>query len=231
MIKAVFVDIDDTLLDFDAYVKQALQSGFEHFGLKKYEPPMFETFERINNSLWQQVEQGTLDFESLGKIRFDLVFEALGIDFDGARFETYFRECIWDSAILIEGAQPMLAYLSGQYTVCAASNGPYVQQLHRLEVGGIKQYFDYCFISENVGVSKPAPAFFVRALEEVNRGRAEPITAAECVMFGDSLSSDIAGGIHAGFKTVWYNRKHTANTSGICPDYEITKLTQIKEIL
>ena len=71
MIKAVFVDIDDTLLDFDAYVKQALQSGFEYFGLKKYEPPMFETFERINNSLWQQVEQGTLDFEGLGKMRFD----------------------------------------------------------------------------------------------------------------------------------------------------------------
>ena len=231
MIKAVFIDIDDTLLDFDAYVKQTMREGFRHFGLKPYEPSMFSVFERINNALWGQIEQGTLDFAGLEKIRFHRVFEALGIDFDGVTFERYFRARIWDSAILIDGTAEMLSYLAAKYTVCSASNGPYEQQLHRLESGGIKAYFDAHFISEKVGVSKPERAFFELALAELNTGRKEAIRPAECVIIGDSLRSDIAGGIHAGFKTVWYNRKHKENTSGLCPDYEINKLIEIKEIL
>ena len=62
MIKAVFIDIDDTLLDFDAYVKQTMREGFRHFGLKPYEPSMFSVFERINN----QPKQLTL-FDSAEK--------------------------------------------------------------------------------------------------------------------------------------------------------------------
>ena len=86
MIKAVFIDIDDTLLDFDAYVKQTMREGFRHFGLKAYEPHMFTVFERINNALWDNIEKGTLDFAGLEKIRFNKVFEALGISFDGVTF-------------------------------------------------------------------------------------------------------------------------------------------------
>ena len=231
MMKAVFIDIDDTLLDFDAYVVQTMREGFRHFGLKAYEPNMFSVFERINNALWNNIEQGTLDFAGLEKIRFNKVFEALGISFDGLTFERYFREHIWDSAILIDGTEEMLSYLSQKYIICSASNGPYEQQLHRLEIGGIKGYFDAHFISENMGVSKPESAFFERALAQLGEGREEMIQPSECVMIGDSLRSDIAGGIGAGFQTVWYNRKHKENTSGLCPDYEINKLIDIKEIL
>lgn len=231
MIKAVFIDIDDTLLDFDAYVKQTMREGFRHFGLKAYEPHMFTVFERINNALWDNIEKGTLDFAGLEKIRFNKVFEALGISFDGVTFEHYFRARIWDSAILIDGTKEMLSYLSQKYIICSASNGPYEQQLHRLDVGGIKQYFDAHFISEKVGVSKPENAFFERALAQLNRDKAEAIQPAECIIIGDSLRSDIAGGIGAGFQTVWYNRKRKENTSGLCPDYEINKLIDIKEIL
>lgn len=60
IMRLVFIDIDNTLLDFDAYVKQTMQTGFAHFGLKPYEPYMFEVFTEENNRLWHQIEQGTL---------------------------------------------------------------------------------------------------------------------------------------------------------------------------
>lgn len=42
--KAVFIDIDNTLLSFSEYVKQTMKSGFTHFGLKQYEPYMYDIF-------------------------------------------------------------------------------------------------------------------------------------------------------------------------------------------
>ncbi|MBR2590476.1 MAG: YjjG family noncanonical pyrimidine nucleotidase [Clostridia bacterium] len=231
MKQAIFIDIDDTLLDFDAYVKQTLQSGFAHFGLKVYKPYMYNVFERINTALWHRIEQGALDFKALGEIRFNLVFEALGIEFDGVRFERYFRDCLWDSAILIDGSVQALAYLSEKYVVCAASNGPFAQQLHRLEIGGLKDYFDACFISEDIGASKPDKAFFVQALARLNEGREEPILPENCVIIGDSFTSDIAGGKNAGMQTIWFNRNHKKNMSGLIPDYEICTLFEIEKIL
>ena len=231
MIKAVFLDIDNTLLDFDAYVKQTMTEGFLHYGLKPFEESMFGVFTEINNRLWNEIEQGKLDFKGLEKIRFNMVFRALGIDFDGEEFEAYFREHIWDSAIALDGADEMLRYLAGKYILCIASNGPYEQQLHRLDIGGMKKYFDYYFISEKLGVSKPESAFFQKALEELNRGRAKPILPEECVMLGDSLRSDIAGGKNAGMKTVWFNRSGKSLQKTVIPDFEIHNLKQIKEIL
>ena len=36
----IFIDIDNTLLDFDAYIRQTMAEGFAHFGLHPYEPYM-----------------------------------------------------------------------------------------------------------------------------------------------------------------------------------------------
>ena len=160
MIKVVLIDVDNTLLDFDACVKAALKDGFAHFGLPEYREEMFPIFTKINNALWHRIETGELTREQLMKIRFDRIFEALGIAFDGVTFEEYFRQYLFDSAIHVKGAVELLQYLSGKYVVCAASNGPYEQQLHRLEAGGLAPYLTYSFISENVGAEKPSRQFF-----------------------------------------------------------------------
>lgn len=89
--KAIFIDIDNTLLDFDAYVRTTMEQGFAHFGLPAYRPEMYHTFTAENNKLWRQIEEGTLTFAELQKIRWNNVFAALGIHFDGPAFEHYFR--------------------------------------------------------------------------------------------------------------------------------------------
>lgn len=208
--RLVLIDIDNTLLDFDAYVRQAIAGGFAHFGLKPYEPYMEEVFHRENNKLWRQLEQGDLTLPELERIRWNKVFAALDMDFDGPTFERYFRAAIYDSAIPVDGAREMLDGLRGRFTLAAASNGPYDQQLHRLELAGMKDCFDAFFISERMGASKPSPAFFDAAFREINQGRAQPFTPAETAIIGDTLTSDMAGGRGYGLKTVYYRRPGAA---------------------
>ena len=85
--KLVLIDIDNTLLDFDAYIRRTMEEGFAHFGLRPYEPWMYDVFHRENNKLWRQIEEGTLTFPELEKIRWNNVFTALDMDFDGVVFE------------------------------------------------------------------------------------------------------------------------------------------------
>lgn len=205
--KVIFIDIDNTLLSFDEYVKHTMEEGFAAFGLKPYEPWMFETFTKVNNGLWQQIEQGILTFRELEKIRWNRVFEALGIVFDGVVFEKYFREALYESAIPEEGAYELLEHLNEKYLLCAASNGPYQQQVHRLEIADMKKYFTHLFVSEKIGVSKPAAEFFDRAFQIINEGEKEPVLPEECMMIGDSLTSDIKGGQMYGMKTCFYRRR------------------------
>ena len=172
--KAIFIDIDNTLLDFDEYVRTTMAEGFAHFGLPAYRPEMYHTFTTENNKLWRRIEEGTLTFEELQKIRWSRIFDALGIAFDGPTFEHYFRTAIYDSAIPVPGAVPLLQSLSRHSILCAASNGPYEQQLHRLELGGMKQYFTHFFISQRIGAAKPAAAFFDAAFRELNEARPTP---------------------------------------------------------
>ena len=212
--RLVLIDIDNTLLDFDAYIRQTMAEGFAHFGLRPYEPYMEAVFHRENNKLWRQIEQGTLTFPELERIRWNIVFAALDIHFDGPTFERYFRAAIYDSAIPVDGARELLAGLRGRYTLAAASNGPYDQQLHRLALAGMKDDFDAFFISERIGASKPSPAFFDAVFREINQGRAQPFTPAETAIIGDSLTSDMAGGRGYGLKTVYYRRPGAAPADG-----------------
>ena len=62
--KLILIDIDNTLLDFDAYIRQTMEEGFAHFGLRPYEPWMYDVFHRENNKLWRQIEGIESDTDS-----------------------------------------------------------------------------------------------------------------------------------------------------------------------
>lgn len=205
-IKAVFFDIDNTLIDFDACVRSIMKAGFEHFGLPAYRDEMFAVFEEENKKLWSKIEDGSLSFQKLIECRWNIVFARLGIDFDGPIFETYFRARLKDTAILTDGAEELVKRLSQKYILCIASNGPYLQQTHRAKISGILPYFGYAFISEDIGAAKPSREFFKIAFERLNDGRKEPILPENTLMVGDSLTSDMAGGKTFGMKTCYYTR-------------------------
>ena len=97
-------------------------------------------------------------------------------------------------------------------------------QLH-CRRAGIGKYFADIFISEDLGADKPSKVFFDRSF-----ARIPGFDPAKAMIVGDSLSSDIKGGINAGIKTVWVNPSHLP-CGEIKPDYEIEYLSQLEALL
>lgn len=199
MLKTILFDIDNTLLSFDDCVKKTMRDGFRKYGLRAYAPWMFDVFAKHNARLWSAVEQGKLTLAELEKVRWNDIFRELGIRFDGEVFEDYFKTELFESAIVIDGARELLETLFGRYKLCAASNGPLDQQVHRLTIAGLRDFFEDIFASQEIGCNKPAPAFFETCLRRLHNA------PHEVLMVGDSLSSDILGGIQAGLQTCFYN--------------------------
>ena len=231
MIQVVLIDIDNTLLSFSGYVKETMREGFALYGLKPYTEAMFPVFERINNGLWAQIEQGTLSFEELTQIRWNLIFHALGISFDGQIFERYFREKLFSSAVPEPGSVELLEYLSHRYRLCVASNGPYEQQVNRLRLGNMYDFFTHFFVSSQIGAQKPSAAFFDFCFKELRSSGFPNLVPEETIIIGDSLSSDIAGGAGYGMHTCLYQKQPAPALDTSKAEHIVRSLAEIQQIL
>ena len=216
MLRVILFDIDNTLLSFDEYVKESMKNGFEKFEIGIYKEEIFDIFTEVNTGLWHELEKGTISFEELKKKRWNMRFERLGIAADGEAFEKYFRECLFESAIPIDGAMELLDYLCGKYTLCVASNGPYLQQLNRLKICGMLPYFSDFFISEEVGSQKPSASFFETCIDRLNSKSKEKILPCEIKM---------------GIQTCFYNPSQKPIPSEMNINNHVTSLKEIKNIL
>lgn len=228
-IKLIFIDIDNTLLDFDEYTKKSLEEGFKKFNISNYNNHALETFHRENDILWQRLERKEITLKELRETRFDIIFHKLGIDFDGKTFEKFYSDALYESAIPIENSISMLEYLSKKYILAAASNGPYFQQLHRLEIVDMKKYFTFFFISEKLGYSKPSKEFFLKAFKEINKNRNNPILPEETLIIGDSITSDMKGGKDYGIKTCFFDKRKRGIK--VEADFFVNNLLQIKDLI
>lgn len=226
MIKAVFIDIDDTLLDFGKCAKYSMSESYKDFGLK-FDDYMFPVFERINAGLWEQIEKGEITKNELYGKRWITVLGTFGIThIDGNEFEEHFTRHLSESAEKVHGAEELLKYLSSKYKIYAASNGPHEQQLKRLKKAELLQYFTDVFTSELLGVQKPEVAFFDACFGKIGN-----INNSEAVLIGDSLHADISGGIKCNMKTIWFNKKNSGTADGIHPAYTVNSLAEIKQII
>lgn len=222
-LKVLFLDIDNTLLDFDAAAEQSMKYCFQMFGLE-YQPEMFPVFNEENHKIWRKIERRELSVADLRTIRWQTILKRLGLEADGAAMEDEFKKALHESAVPVDGAMEILPYLYGKYRLCAASNGPYGQQVNRLQKADMRKYFTYCFVSEQMGAEKPSRTFFERCF-----GKLPGVRPEETMMIGDSLTADIAGGKCMGMKTCWYDREQTGGFQEA--DFIIQDLKLLKEIL
>lgn len=220
----VFIDIDDTLLDFTKCANDAIKSACNKFGVP-YTTTLVDTFHPINLDLWHRLEKKEVTKEKLFDTRFQIVFDKLGIKADGIAFETAFRENFHESAILVDGARDLLEYLRSKYKVYVASNASMHQQTNRMKRAELDGYIDGYFVSEEIGFPKPQKEFFdacFKALLDVK--------PQDVVMIGDSLPADIKGACEYGLKTIWYNHRNEP-TSDVKCDYIVSRLSEVKNIL
>lgn len=218
-------DADGTLFDFQHAEAIALASTPRQMGIVV--PSSFaETYHQINASLWEKFEAGELRAHDVRTQRFQQLFEALGIPEDSAPFSEAFLKNLINASSFLAGAEALLAYLKQGYRLALLTNGFADVQHARIARLGVERLFDPIIISEEVGVAKPDPAIFDLALEKM-ANPAKPTV----LMIGDSLSSDIRGGLNAGIDTCWLNLDSIRNDSDIKPTHEIHSLSELLPLL
>lgn len=225
MIKAVLIDIDNTLLDFHKSANKAIHCCFSKCTLP-FTDNVISTFHEVNDALWLQIEKKEITKQEMYGVRWTNIFKALGITYDGVEFEQLFRSTLSTIAEPVDNAREMLEYLYKKYPLYAASNSSYEHQHKRMTQADMLKYIQKMFVSERVGTLKPAKEFFEYCLSDI--GITEP---AEAVIIGDSLSADIDGGKRMGLKTIWFNPNNLAAPDNIIPDFTVDSLLKIKNIL
>lgn len=221
----VFLDADETLFDFKRAERHALSRACGEFGVEASEE-LARTYDRINSGLWALLERGELDSRTLKVRRFGLLFRELDLEVDAESFSRAYIEWLSKANFLLPGAEELCAYLYGKYTLAIVTNGFREVQLPRIRSSAIQGYISAVVVSEEVGCGKPDRAIFEYASALVgarDKGR--------MIMVGDSLSSDIQGGINFGIDTCWLNASGKSNDSSIRPRYEVRSLEGVKGIL
>ena len=224
-IKAILLDIDNTILDFNKCAEKAVKITFEKCNVE-FDENTFPVFIEQNDMLWQKIERGELTRQGLHKIRFNTIFGVLGIVGDGEKAETEFRNALFNIAETVDGAVELVKYLSSKYKVYSASNAIYKQQLNRLKMAGLYDYFSGFFVSEIIGHQKPTKEFFDYCFDNLNG-----LDKEQTIMIGDSLTADILGAKNYGIKSIWFNRDKKQNELSVSPDFMVYNLEEIKNIL
>lgn len=226
MIKNIFFDLDDTILDFHKAEQLALKNTLEHFGAPSGKE-VLDLYHEINIKHWKRLEKGELTRNQVKIGRYQTLFHELLIEnIDAAEVTKYYESRLAKGHFFIDGAEEMLNVLFEKYRLFLVSNGTKQVQDGRLESSGISKYFEKIFISEAVGFDKPDERFFNSCFSQI-----PDFSKADSIIIGDSLSSDIKGGKNCGIKTVWFNKNTIKNETDIIPDYEINKLNQVNPLI
>ncbi len=218
-------DADGTLFDYEKAEALALQRTFDSLGLR-FEPACRELYHRINHDLWLALEQGTVTAESLRTKRFELLFATLGLAVDVQSVSRTYLGHLANASELMPGALETITALRPRYHLALITNGLRDVQRPRLAQSALKDSFAAFIISEEVGAAKPSPAIFDIAFREMGHPARNQV-----LLIGDSLTSDIQGGINYRIDTCWFNPTRAPRPAGMTITYEIAHLNELARIL
>ena len=225
MMEFLFLDLDDTILDFHKAERLAISRTFRSFGLEPTEQ-VLERYHVINRLHWERLERGELTRDQVLTGRFQMLFEELGIPAQPQAIAKGYEHNLGLGHYFLPGAKEALDTLRGKYRLFLASNGTASVQHSRLTSAGLYPDFEEVFVSQALGANKPSRAFF-----DACAARIPGYDPRKALMVGDSLTSDILGGINAGMKTCWVCPRGAQGRPDIVPDYRIEALSQLPELL
>ncbi|MBR0413575.1 MAG: YjjG family noncanonical pyrimidine nucleotidase [Clostridia bacterium] len=223
--KALFFDFDDTLFDFKPTERLALETTFRHYDIELSQFN-YALYEAQNQAYWRGFEKGVYKNQSDSVVRFVNFTRQIGReDIDAQEMCAYFIDALSTSAFEIDNSVELLKKLSENYDIYLVTNALKRVNDRRCEVAGILPYIKGRFVSEAIGVSKPQKGFFDYCFEHI------PYQKEEVLLIGDSLVSDIKGGVNYGLDTCWFNRFHKPNKEHLPITYEIYSLGQLERLL
>lgn len=221
----VLFDADGTLWDYNAGERTALIGALNRAGLP-FDDDVIARYRAINAELWRLIEGAQASTEFIRVERFRRFLSELGSTLDAEEVASDYLSRLAVQAIPVDGAGELIEGLSGHVKMAILTNGISEVQRSRFALSGFAGYIQELIISEEVGVAKPDPAIFAHAMEIMACGDRHRV-----LMVGDSLASDIKGGAAAQVVTCWFNPSAAPNASGIQPDFEIRRLSEVSGIV
>lgn len=224
--KHLIFDLDNTLLDYDLAEKNALVSLFDFYHISGDFQSLQYKYKTINNGFWRRYEEGKITLDELKVERHKEFMTQVGkrdVDPEDCAFQ--YARFLSQNAFPLPGSYEVLDYLKSKgYNLVLASNGLPDVQYPRLKASEMLEYFSYIGISQELGYQKPHKQFFSELFN-----KSEIDSTDKILIIGDSINSDIKGGINAGITTCWYNpKKKISDTKA---DYDIHSLLDLKNIL
>ncbi|MBQ3000404.1 MAG: YjjG family noncanonical pyrimidine nucleotidase [Oscillospiraceae bacterium] len=225
MIEFLFLDLDDTILDFHMQESVAIHKTLAGAGVEPTEENS-ALYSKINLRYWKMLEKGEITRDKLIWQRFRELFEVLGATADPKETAEKYMDHLSEGHYFLPGAEETVKALAKKYRLYLASNGAGRVQTSRIASAGLAPYFADIFISEKMGANKPDKAYFNACF-----ARIEGFDPKKAMIVGDSLSSDIRGGKNAGIYTCWVNPKEKSAPPENTPDFEIKSITELEELL
>lgn len=195
-------DLDQTLLDFHATERKALEIVINACGLK-FTEDCYVHFKELNKRLWLEIEKGTISRKELFIKRFTDIFDYCkgGKDLDPLKVNSDFVYTMSQNGILMDGALEFIIKLKENIEDARCyivSNGATINAEGRIRSTGLDKYLEKVYVSEWMGVAKPSEEFFDMVLEGVGEPK------KTCIVIGDSLTSDMLGAQNSSLASVWF---------------------------
>ena len=218
-------DADHTLFDFEHASRHAFKDLMHHLGLEHVERA-YEIYHPINQMAWRRFELGEINTAELRVLRFHDFFESIGVREDALESNAFYLKQIVQHTKLYDTTLDLLEQLKPDYKMLIITNGLKEVQRARITKLGLDHFFEHIIVSDEIGHTKPAIAYFDHVFHKINYPDKD-----EVLVIGDSLRSDIQGGYNYGIDTCWYNPESLKNTTSLCPKYTVKTHQEIADIL
>ena len=227
MVTTLLWDMDETLLNFAAAERAAINALFQEFGFGECSDAMLERYSKINRSYWERLERKELTKPEILVGRFRDFFEAEGLDSTvAAEFNEKYQLSLGDTIVFRDDSYNIVKSLRGKVKQYVVSNGTIAAQTKKLRLSGFGELMDGVFLSEDLGVEKPDILFFEKVFKEIHLE-----DKSQVMIVGDSLTSDIQGGNNAGIMTCWYNPEQNPYQGDLRIDHEIRDLHEVYDLI
>lgn len=221
---SIFLDLDNTLLDFNMAEKVAVKKVLQKYNLP-HDDEAVKTYSNINRNYWERFERGEIEKSEIFEGRFKTFLSVYSLEADTTAIAKDYCLNLSEGYFKIDGAIEILEYLKKKdYRLYATTNGLSLTQFKRIKNSGLEPYFDKIFVSEQAGHQKPEKEYFNYVIENIDEKDRNKM-----LIIGDSQSSDILGGINSSIDTCWFNP--SASSPKYKSKFEISKLNEIKNIL
>ena len=227
MIQTILWDIDGTILNFHRSAENSLKYTFKKFGYGEITDELLHIYEGINDVYWCKLEKGEITKEKLLVERFVEFFTKIGVETTRVvEFNQAYLNGLLDTVVFMPEAYETVKKLHPEYKQYIVTNGVKELQRKKIAKAHIEEFFDGIFISDEIGYEKPHIEFFNYVFDRIPTKNPD-----EVIIIGDSLTSDIAGGIRAGIHTCWYHPNNEENHSDVKPEFTVTSHLAFQEIL